>query len=312
MGKAFLFPGQASQYVGMGADLYHEAEHTVRAYYDWANDLLSFDLKKVSFKGPAEELKQTRITQPAIFVHSVALAAFFTKSGVKFDAAAGHSLGEYSALVAADAMDFDQALEVVALRGELMQSTGTVRPGAMAAVIGLEMDQINHIVGRASGGKQVVVAANLNAPGQIVISGDAEAVESAMDIAGRKGAKRVVLLDVSGAFHSPLMAPAADKLSAKLGEVEIRGPRVPVYLNVTGQSAFEPQDIRMRLIQQLTSPVRWERTIRNMLSDGIDRFVEIGPGKVLQGLVKRIDSAVGIGGVDTYAEMTAYLEARDE
>ncbi len=305
MGSAFIFPGQGSQYAGMGKTLY-ESDDTARSYYDIANDTLSFDLLKVCFEGPEEELKQTRITQPAIFVHSVALSYRIAPRGMGFAATAGHSLGEYSALVAAGAIDFLSALKVVALRGELMQNAGSHRPGTMAAIIGMPLDKLSQLCEQASDDNSVVVAANMNAPGQIVISGDVAAVERCMDLCRENGAKKVIQLVVSGAFHSPLMQPAAEKLAEKLESVQFRTANVPVYLNVTGKPTTDPYEIKKALIDQLTHPVLWEDSISNMAADGIEQFVEVGPGKALQGMVKRIVKGSKILGIDTVDDLSKW------
>ncbi len=304
MNSAFLFPGQASQYVGMGHSLY-ESEPIAKTFFDRANLSLPFDLTEVCFEGPEEDLKQTRITQPAIFVHSVAMAMVLISKGITPSAVAGHSLGEYSGLVAAGTMPFDDALSLVALRGELMQNAGDERPGTMAAVIGLDTEKIEELCGAASTDTEVVVPANFNAPGQIVISGDVEAVNRGMELAKEAGAKMVVPLVVSGAFHSPLMAPAAEKLAEKLESISFRPPNVPVYLNVTGESSRNDYEIREKLVQQLTHPVRWEESIRNMMKSGISEFSEIGPGKVLRGLVKRVDRKSKLYGFDGASDLAA-------
>lgn len=305
MDRAYIFPGQASQFVGMGRDLY-ENEPIAKAFYDRAASKLEFDLLKVCFEGPEEELKQTRITQPAIFVHSVATSQVISPRGLGMVSCAGHSLGEYSALVACGALSFDDALDLVTLRGQLMQNAGDERPGTMAAIIGLEAEQVIELCEEASTEDSVVVAANLNAPGQIAISGDVAAVERAMTLAKEKGAKRALPLNVSGAFHSPLMAPAADKLAEKLRDISIRPPSVPIYQNVSAKSTTDPDEIRQGLIDQLTMPVRWIETIRNMQEDGEVHYVEVGPGAVLQGLMKRISPGSKASGVGTAEQVAQY------
>ncbi len=290
---AFLFPGQGSQAVGMAADLYErfpEARETI----DRADRMLDLPLKERMFgaggDADAEKaaLTATDVTQPALYVHSLAAFAVLKERGAEMSMAAGHSLGEYSALAAAGALGFEEGLRLVRLRGQLMARAGDDRPGTMAAVLNLDADQIERVctdVTRTGDG--VVQPANFNAPGQIVISGDADAVERAMEALKAAGARRVVPLPVSGAFHSPLMAYARDGLGEALEKAEIRPPSCPVYLNVTARPSTDPDEIRQRLLEQLTAPVRWAQTLEAMQADGADRFVEVGAGAVLSGLVKR-------------------------
>lgn len=288
MKTALLFPGQGSQYVGMGADLVEQFKEA-REIFESADSILDFPLSKICFDGPEEALKETRNTQPAIFVHSVAVLEILKSRGeLPFGATAGHSLGEYSAYVAAGALSFADALRLVRRRGELMFEAGTERPGTMAAVLGITPEGLTEALSKVDG---VVVPANLNSPGQVVISGEVGAVEEAMERCKEAGAKRVRALVVSGAFHSPLMEGAAQGLDAALAGVEIKPSRVPVYANALAAPAGGPEDIRESLSAQLLSPVRWEETIRNMRSSGFERFVEIGPGKVLSGLARNIDRA---------------------
>ncbi|RMF34650.1 MAG: [acyl-carrier-protein] S-malonyltransferase [Chlorobiota bacterium] len=295
---ALLFSGQGSQYVGMGHSLY-QSNQAARAIFDRADDSLGYKLSTLCFEGPEELLRQTRYTQPALFVHEAAiLAALGTPSP---DAVAGHSLGEYTALYAAGVFDFESALHLVALRGELMFIAGTEHPGAMAAVIGLDDRTVEDICASATG---TVVAANYNAPGQVVISGDRDAVRALLPRFKEAGARMVTELPVSGAFHSPLMAPARTRLEEAILRTPMQPPRVPVYMNVTGTAQREIDTIRRLLIEQLTAPVRWTAILQAMYADGIRRFVEIGPRNVLQGLVKRtLSGDVDIAGIDTEEDL---------
>jgi len=293
MKTAYLFPGQGSQTVGMAADLY-ERFPEASAVVDAADRLLDFPLKERMFgaggEAEAEQaaLTATDVAQPALYVHSLAAFAVLSARGHAPDVAAGHSLGEYSALAAAGALDIEDGLRLVQLRGRLMARAGTERPGTMAAVLGLDAEPLERACAEASaGGEGEVVPANYNAPGQIVISGDGAAVERAMEACRAAGAKRVVPLPVSGAFHSPLMAFAREGLAAALAEAPIRAPRCPVYLNVTAEPTTDPEAIRQRLLEQLTAPVRWAQSLEAMHRDGIGRFVEVGTGGVLSGLAKR-------------------------
>jgi [acyl-carrier-protein] S-malonyltransferase len=299
MKVAFVFPGQASQYVGMGKDLY-EGNSLVKEIYDRAEEILGFELKKICFEGPEELLKQTKITQPAIFVHSYVVSKLLDGK-LKADMTAGHSLGEYSALVYADALDFETALRIVKVRGELMQKAGEQNPGTMAAIIGLDDEKVRKICDEVKDG--IVQPANFNAIGQVVISGEVGAVKMAMEIAKREGAKMVKELVVSGAFHSPLMESAKEELKKILDEVEFRKPKIPVYFNVTAKPTFEVEEIKDLLYHQITKPVLWTQTILNMRSDGAVKFYEIGPGKVLQGLIKRTLDDVEVAGFDKLSDI---------
>jgi len=295
MKKAYLFPGQGSQYVGMGKDLYdHYPE--VRELYDQAERILEFPLKKISFEGPEEELKQTRYTQPALFVHSLAIFRLLEKRGFIPQATAGHSLGEYSALVAGGAFSWEDGLRVVKIRGEQMQQSGEKNPGTMAAVIGLSKQDVEQVCAEASAAG-IVQPANFNSPGQIVISGSIAGVHRAMELAKERKARLVTELVVSGAFHSPLMGDALSGLTAALDALSIVTPRIPVYTNVTARPASSPEEVRNLLKQQLLAPVLWEDIINHMISEGISEFYEVGAGKVLQGLLKRINSEVSGKGV---------------
>ncbi len=297
---AFVFPGQGSQYVGMGKDLY-EGNTQAKELFSKADETLSISLSKICFNGPDEELRQTKNTQPAIFLHSVVL--FSLMKNKKFEMAAGHSLGEYSALVAAGALTFEDGLKLVRLRGELMQQAGVVQPGTMAAIVGLDPKTVNGICAEASSAG-IVQAANFNSPGQIVISGSVTGVRKAMELAKTRGAKIVKELPVSGAFHSPLMKSAQAGLKEALDKTEIQDAAIPVYVNVTARPVHHADEIRSLLYRQLTSPVRWEESITNMIADGAITFTEIGPGKVLQGLVKRIDGNVKTCGFEKLADVT--------
>jgi [acyl-carrier-protein] S-malonyltransferase len=301
--KAFLFPGQGSQYIGMAKDLFEqsvEAKEMIKT----ADDALGINLSYIMFNGPESELKQTEYTQPAIFIHSVILASLIRT--LHPDAAAGHSLGEYSALVSAGAIQFYNAVKLVRLRGIAMQRAGIENPGTMAAIIGLEPSVVFECCKEASS-DGVVQPANFNSPGQIVISGSIEGVNKAMEICKLKGAKLVKELVVSGAFHSPLMKPAQDILKDALESTPIYDPRFPVYANVTAKPVTKKDQIQKLLYDQLDSPVQWEDSIKNMIDDGIDEFYEIGPGKVLQGLVKRINKDVKVFGIDKYTDAEKYL-----
>jgi len=298
MKKALIFPGQASQYVGMTSDFYQSSEKA-KQILDQANSILGFDILNVMFNGPEESLKQTEITQPAIFIHSYLVSQFLK---TEFHATAGHSLGEYSALCVAGVFDFETGLKLVRLRGQLMQKAGQEQPGTMAAVIGATNEAIESACSEASE-VGIVQAANFNSPGQVVISGSVAGVKKAMELVKAKGAKLVKELVVSGAFHSPLMASAAEKLGEALKTTTLQNPKVPVYMNVTGKSSNNPNEIKELLLKQLTSPVRWEESIRNMSAEGITGFVEVGPGKVLQGLVKRIADSAEISGFDKFSEV---------
>ena len=300
MGKiAFLFPGQGAQYVGMAKDVY-DSSPKVKELVKKAEQAIDFNLSEVMFNGPVDALKQTDITQPSIFLHSILLTQLIDK--VKPDMAAGHSLGEYSALVAAGALDFTDALKLVRFRGQGMLLAGIENPGTMAAVVGMEDKKVEEICSEASS-VGIVQCANFNSPGQIVISGSIEGVRKAMELCKAGGAKLVKELVVSGAFHSPLMQSAKEKLSSQLNDVKIDNAKIPVYANVTAKPVTDSGGIKSLLNEQVTAPVRWEETIKNMIEDGAEEFYEIGPGKVLQGLLKRIDPNVKSIGIDKFSDL---------
>jgi [acyl-carrier-protein] S-malonyltransferase len=303
---AFLFPGQGSQMVGMGKD-FSDHYDSVKERYNQANEILGLNLAEISFQGPEEKLKQTQHTQPALYVHSLVIASLLEEKGIMADAAAGHSLGEFSALAYANAFSFEEGLKLVQERARLMQQAGTEAPGSMAAIIGLEKGQITDLTQEARP-KGIVQAANFNSPQQVVISGSREGVQAAMDLAREKGAKRVVELPVSGAFHSPLMESVSDRFGQVLARTEISELRLPVYANVTALPVSYQTEIRSLLHQQLTHPVQWVETITNMVNDGITTFIEVGSGKVLSGLVKRIHGDAEIlqcGTVEQFETLSA-------
>lgn len=283
MKQAYVFPGQGSQYTGMGKDLY-ENNAEAKALFEQANEILGFRITDIMFGGSAEELKQTKVTQPAVFLHSVILAKVL---GVKPDAVAGHSLGEFSALVVAGALSFEDGLRLVAKRAMAMQKCCESQPGGMAAILALEDEVVEKVCSEVEG---VVVAANYNCPGQLVISGANEAVDEACAKLKEAGAKRALRLPVGGAFHSPLMEAARVELEQAIAEVEFHSPACPIYQNVDAQPQSDPEVIKQNIIAQLTAPVRWTQIVRNMLSDEICNFTELGPGTVLQGLIKKVNA----------------------
>lgn len=284
--KAFVFPGQGAQFSGMGKDL-HDASQDARMRFKQANDILGFDIASIMFEGTAEELKQTKVTQPAIFLHSVILAECLGDA-FQPDMVAGHSLGEFSALVAAGALGFEDGLSLVSARANAMQKACELQPSTMAAVLGLENTVVEDICGNTNG---VVVAANYNCPGQLVISGEVPAVEAACHALTEAGARRALMLPVGGAFHSPLMEPAREELATAIAQADIQSPRCPIYQNVSAEPTSDPQLIRQQLVAQLTAPVRWTQTMEAMIADGAKEVTEVGPGKVLQGLFKKVDRA---------------------
>lgn len=300
--KAFVFPGQGSQFPGMCKDLY-DAHAEAREMCQAANRLLGFSLTDVMFDGSADDLKQTKVTQPAVFLHSVVAQRLMTIE--QPDMVAGHSLGEFSALVACGALRFEDALLLVSARAQAMQEACEANPGTMAAVLGLPDEQVVEICeqitsneapsleGRAGGG--VVIAANFNCPGQVVISGEIDAIDAACVAMKEAGARRALKLPVGGAFHSPLMQPAAEDLKAAILKTDFRKPFCPIYQNVTAKPSMNPEEIRENLLKQLTSPVRWTQSVQNMIADGANEFYEFGPGDVLKGMIRKIDATVTVG-----------------
>jgi len=285
--NAYIFPGQGSQFSGMGKDLY-ESNDKCREMFETGNEILGFDITDIMFNGSEDDLKQTNVTQPAIFLHSIIMA---TALGKKFvpDMVAGHSLGEFSALVANRTLLFEDGLRLVAQRAHAMQKACEMRPSTMAAIIGLEDKTVEEVCESID---EIVIPANYNSPGQVVISGSVEGVDSAIEILKQKGARLAVKLAVGGAFHSQLMEPARLELEQAISDSRFSNPVCPVYQNVTGKPVSDPSQIRENLIAQLTSPVRWTQTVLNMIRDGADHFTEVGPGNVLQGLIKKTDNTV--------------------
>ena len=289
--KAYIFPGQGAQFTGMGLDLYNNSQ-MAHELFEKANEILGFRITDIMFEGTAEQLKQTNVTQPAIFLHSVILAKVLGNS-FQPEMVAGHSLGEISALVAAGVLSFDDGLQLVSKRAEAMQKACEIMPSTMAAVLGLE-DQIVEEVCDAVDG--VVVAANYNCPGQLVISGEVSAIETACELLKGKGARRALVLPVGGAFHSPMMEPAREELAAAIKETQFNEPSCPVYQNVPASAVTSATEIKENLILQLTAPVKWTQSIQAMVADGGTEFIEVGPGKVLQGLMRKIDRSVEASG----------------
>jgi [acyl-carrier-protein] S-malonyltransferase len=282
--NAYIFPGQGAQFSGMGLDLYENSD-LAQELFEKANHILGFNITDIMFEGSAEDLKQTKVTQPAIFLHSVILAKILGDS-FKPDMVAGHSLGEFSALVASGALTFEDGLKLVSQRAQAMQKACEIQPSTMAAVLGLEDAIVEKICAST---EVVVVAANYNCPGQIVISGEVDAINSACEALKEAGARRALVLPVGGAFHSPMMEPAREELAAAIENTTFSKPNCPIYQNVTASAITDENEIKANLISQLTAPVRWTQSVQQMISDGAKHFTEVGPGKVLQGLVKKIN-----------------------
>ena len=285
---AYVFPGQGAQFVGMGKDLYDNFPKA-KELFDQANEILGFNITDIIFNGTDEDLKQTKVTQPAVFLHSV-IRAICLGDDFKPEMVAGHSLGEFSALVATGVLSFEDGLRLVSKRALAMQAACELQPSTMAAVLGLEDEKVVEVLKTIS--DEVVVAANFNCPGQLVISGSIAGVEQACEALKNAGAKRALPLKVGGAFHSPLMEPAREELAKAIEETNFSSPKCPIYQNVVAHAVTEPQEIKKNLIAQLTAPVRWTECVRAMISDGATLFTEVGPGTVLQGLVKKIDSSI--------------------
>ncbi len=292
--KAFVFPGQGAQFPGMGKDLYENSAEA-KALFEKANDILGFDITRIMFEGEVEDLRQTKVTQPAIFLHSVLLAR--TLENFAPDMVAGHSLGEFSALVANGALNFEDGLKLVSQRALAMQKACETEPSTMAAIVGLADDVVEAVCAEID---DVVVPANYNCPGQLVISGSVEGIDKACELLTEKGAKRAIKLVVGGAFHSPFMEPAREELAAAIEATAFNTPTCPVYQNVNAEPVSDPAVIKQNLIAQLTAPVKWTQIVENMIADGATSFTEVGPGKVLQGLVKKVDRKMETIGVNSY------------
>lgn len=305
MKNGWLFPGQASQKVGMGKDLFDKTE-LGKKYYTIANDILDIDIQSISFNGPGELLNKTKYTQPAIFIVSTIIGQIMIENGYSTNGVAGHSLGEYSALAVSGAYDFESGLELVKLRSESMYNAGKTNPGTMAAIVGLSAREVENLCTKNNTSDNLVVAANYNTENQIVVSGHIESVEALIRTAKNNGAKMAVPLNVSGAFHSPLMTPAREELAAKLDSIDISDISIPLYTNVDAKPITKGRDIKDSLIRQLENPVLWYNSIEKMIRDGFSSFLEVGPGKILQGLNRKINNTIPTQGIQSHEDILNY------
>ena len=305
MKNGWLFPGQASQKVGMGKDLFDKTE-LGKKYYTIANDILDIDIQSISFNGPGELLNKTKYTQPAIFIVSTIIGQIMIENGYSTNGVAGHSLGEYSALAVSGAYDFESGLELVKLRSESMYNAGKTNPGTMAAIVGMSAREVENLCTKNNTSDNLVVAANYNTENQIVVSGHIESVEALIRTAKNNGAKMAVPLNVSGAFHSPLMTPAREELAAKLDSIDISDISIPLYTNVDAKPITKGRDIKDSLIRQLENPVLWYNSIEKMIRDGFTSFLEVGPGKVLQALNRKINNTIPTQGIQSYEDILNY------